>query len=98
MCVHVALTLCSLYLAPRSSVLMFEGMEVGCMRRESPLVTKGLTHSCHCPGGVMGKEHPSSFSPDPRFSRTLSSPLTMGCEITRRSGGWRKRKRGDGYL
>lgn len=38
--VYVCGSVCSLYLAPRPSVLVLESMKVGCIRGESQLVTK----------------------------------------------------------
>lgn len=54
-------------------------------------------HSCHCPRGLTGKEHLPSFSLDPHFSQTPSFSLTRHCEMARRSGAWRQRRR-DIYL
>lgn len=54
-------------------------------------------HSCHCPRGLTGKEHLPSSSLDPCFSQTLSFSLTTCCEMARRSGAWRQRRR-DIYL
>lgn len=54
-------------------------------------------HSCHCPRGLTGKEHLPSSSLDPCFSQTLSVSLTTCCEMARRSGAWRQRRR-DIYL
>lgn len=87
-------SVCSLYLAPRPSVLVLESMKVGYIIGENQLVTK-VSIPVTALAGWQVNEHLSSLSPHPCSPQTLSFPLIMGCAISRTTGGWKQRKKGE---